>query len=67
MSQMLSEGIVNELLVTNSEEANRELTKLHEQLFNRMSSPFTSLVPCCYQAYRGAYLNLVARLQENHS
>ncbi|KAL8291504.1 hypothetical protein RQP46_002482 [Phenoliferia psychrophenolica] len=35
MSQMLSEGIVNELLVTNSEEANRELTKLHEQLFNR--------------------------------
>ncbi|KAM0748792.1 hypothetical protein T439DRAFT_327299 [Meredithblackwellia eburnea MCA 4105] len=35
MSQMLSEGIVNELLVTNSEDANRELTKLHEQLFNR--------------------------------
>ncbi|KAI5477457.1 hypothetical protein MNV49_006369 [Pseudohyphozyma bogoriensis] len=35
MSQMLSEGIVNELLVTNSDEANRELTKLHEQLFNR--------------------------------
>ena len=37
MSLMLSEGIVNELLVTNSEEANRELTKLHEQLFNRAS------------------------------
>jgi len=35
MSQLLAEGIVNELLVTNSEEANRELTKLHEQLFNR--------------------------------
>lgn len=35
MSQLLAEGIINELLVTNSEEANRELTKLHEQLFNR--------------------------------
>jgi hypothetical protein len=35
MSLMLSEGIVNQLLVTNSEEANRELTKLHGQLFNR--------------------------------
>lgn len=39
MSLMLSEGIVNELLVTNSEEANRELTKLHEQLFNRAFLP----------------------------
>lgn len=35
MSQLLAEGIINELLVTNSEDANRELTKLHEQLFNR--------------------------------
>ena len=37
MSQMLADGIVNELLVTNSEDANRELTKLHDQLFNRAS------------------------------
>lgn len=36
MSQMLSEGIVNQLLVTNSEEANSQLTRLHEQLFDRM-------------------------------
>lgn len=35
MSLMLSDGIVNQLLVTNSAEANQELTKLHEQLFNR--------------------------------
>ncbi|GAA5866102.1 hypothetical protein JCM3774_000029 [Rhodotorula dairenensis] len=35
MSQLLCEGIVNKLLVTNSEEANQELTKLHEQLFHR--------------------------------
>ncbi|GAA5878187.1 hypothetical protein JCM16303_002876 [Sporobolomyces ruberrimus] len=35
MSQLLCEGIVNRLLVTNSEEANQELTKLHEQLFHR--------------------------------
>ncbi len=35
MSHLLAEGIVNELLVTNSEEANRELTKLHEHLFER--------------------------------
>ncbi|GAA5914407.1 uncharacterized protein JCM6883_003178 [Sporobolomyces salmoneus] len=35
MSQLLCEGIVNRLLVTNSEEANEELTKLHEQLFHR--------------------------------
>ena len=37
MSLMLSDGIVNQLLVTNSAEANQELTKLHEQLFNRES------------------------------
>lgn len=37
MSLMLSDGIVNQLLVTNSAEANQELTKLHEQLFNRTS------------------------------
>ncbi|GAA5824298.1 hypothetical protein JCM10212_006693, partial [Sporobolomyces blumeae] len=35
MSQLLCDGIVNRLLVTNSEEANEELTKLHEQLFHR--------------------------------
>ncbi|GAA5840551.1 hypothetical protein JCM11251_007613 [Rhodosporidiobolus azoricus] len=35
MSQLLCDGIVNKLLVTNSEEANQELTKLHEQLFHR--------------------------------
>ncbi|KAK4051513.1 hypothetical protein OIO90_004727 [Microbotryomycetes sp. JL221] len=35
MSLMLSDGIVNQLLVTNSADANQELTKLHEQLFNR--------------------------------
>lgn len=35
MSQLLCEGIVNKLLVTNSEVANQELTKLHEQLFHR--------------------------------
>ncbi|BGP43136.1 hypothetical protein JCM10449v2_007160 [Rhodotorula kratochvilovae] len=35
LSQLLCDGIVNKLLVTNSEEANQELTKLHEQLFHR--------------------------------
>ncbi|BGP35086.1 hypothetical protein JCM10296v2_006916 [Rhodotorula toruloides] len=35
MSQLLCDGIVNKLLVTNSEDANQELTKLHEQLFHR--------------------------------
>lgn len=35
MSEMLCYGIVNELLVTNSEEANKELTRVHEQLFDR--------------------------------
>lgn len=35
MGVMLAEGIVNELLVTNSDDANRELTKVHDQLFSR--------------------------------
>lgn len=39
MSSMLADGIVNQLLVTNSNEANMELTKLHEQLFNRERLP----------------------------
>lgn len=37
ISQVLAEGIINRLLVTDSEEANLELTKLHEELFNRAS------------------------------
>lgn len=40
MSELLCYGIVNELLVTNSEEANKELTRVHEELFARaLSSP----------------------------
>lgn len=35
LSQILSDGIINELLITNSEEANIELTKVHEVLFDR--------------------------------
>ena len=35
MSDLLSDGIINQLLVTNSEDANRELTKIHDQLHER--------------------------------
>lgn len=45
MSSMLADGIVNQLLVTNSNEANMELTKLHEQLFNRESACMSLLMP----------------------
>ncbi|KAH8921345.1 hypothetical protein BT69DRAFT_1298721 [Atractiella rhizophila] len=35
VGEMITEGIVNELVVTSSSEANRELTKIHENLFVR--------------------------------
>jgi hypothetical protein len=35
MSQAISEGIVNCLIVTNSAEANIQLTNIHEQIFSR--------------------------------
>ncbi|SCV73265.1 BQ2448_7190 [Microbotryum intermedium] len=35
LSSLLADGIVNSLLVTDSEEANEELTKLHATLFER--------------------------------
>ena len=35
ISQAISEGIVNCLIVTNSQEANVQLTRIHEQIFSR--------------------------------
>lgn len=35
MSETISEGIVNCLIVTNSPEANIQLTRIHEQIFAR--------------------------------
>ena len=38
ISQAISEGIVNCLIVTNSQEANVQLTRIHEHIFARMWS-----------------------------
>jgi hypothetical protein len=35
MSETISEGIVNCLIVTNSSEANDQLTRIHEHIFAR--------------------------------
>jgi len=35
ISQAISEGIVNCLIVTNSQEANVQLTRIHEHIFAR--------------------------------
>jgi hypothetical protein len=35
MSEMISEAVVNCLMVTNSSEANIQLTRIHEQIFAR--------------------------------
>jgi hypothetical protein len=37
MSETISEGIVNCLMVTDSGEANVQLTRIHEHIFSRMS------------------------------
>ena len=38
ISQAISEGIVNCLIVTNSQEANVQLTRIHEHIFARKRS-----------------------------
>jgi hypothetical protein len=43
MSETISEGVVNCLMVTNSGEANVQLTRLHEHLFARKCNPSPSL------------------------
>jgi hypothetical protein len=40
MSETISEGIINCLIVTNSSEANVQLTRIHEHLFARESLAF---------------------------
>jgi hypothetical protein len=40
VSQAISEGIVNCLIVTNSQEANIQLTRIHEHIFARKRTPF---------------------------
>lgn len=42
VSQAISEGIVNCLIVTNSQEANVQLTRIHEHIFARKRS-YTSI------------------------
>jgi hypothetical protein len=37
MSETISEGVINCLIVTNSSEANVQLTRIHEHLFSRES------------------------------
>lgn len=37
MSEVICYSIVNQVLTTNSEDANKELTRVHEELFNRWS------------------------------
>jgi len=41
ISQAISEGIVNCLIVTNSQEANVQLTRIHEHIFARKQSHFS--------------------------
>lgn len=36
MSEMIAEGYINCLIVTNSSEANVQLTRIHEQIFARV-------------------------------
>jgi hypothetical protein len=40
ISQAISEGIVNCLIVTNSQEANIQLTRIHEHIFAREHCAF---------------------------
>jgi hypothetical protein len=42
ISQAISEGIVNCLIVTNSQEANVQLTRIHEHIFAR-KRPYASI------------------------
>jgi hypothetical protein len=37
LSETISEGVINCLIITNSSEANVQLTRIHEHLFARMS------------------------------
>jgi hypothetical protein len=39
MSEVISDGIINCLIVTSSAEANIQLTRIHEHLFARTSPP----------------------------
>lgn len=43
LSESISEGVINCLIVTNSMEANVQLTRIHEHLFAR--TPFSSFLP----------------------
>jgi len=50
MAEVISEGIINCLIVTSSAEANIQLTHIHEHLFARKylpdwSPPFTYIFP----------------------
>lgn len=42
MSEAISEGIINVLIVTNSSEANAQLTRIHEHIFARKYHPHLS-------------------------
>jgi hypothetical protein len=43
MAEAISEGIINCLIVTSSPEANVQLTRIHEHLFSRKTSPPPSI------------------------
>jgi len=45
MSETISEGIINCLIVTNSSEANVQLTRIHEHIFARMWYFLTIILP----------------------
>lgn len=62
MSEVISSEIVNNLVVTNSPEANVQLTRIHEHLFARTCqflcslNPMLTIVPCTRQPCRSMRL-----------
>lgn len=53
LSETISEGIINCLIVTNSAEANVQLTRIHEHIFARESTSMVSLILLLNAFHRG--------------
>lgn len=53
ISQTVSEGVINCLIVTDSPEANIQLTRIHEHIFSSKSKSFVCRTAALFKHFRG--------------
>jgi hypothetical protein len=64
LSESISENIINCLIITNSTEANIQLTRIHEHLFSRKSHDTKEILLMNCLLYRGSDCSL--RMEETN-